>query len=78
MKTRTGNLAAGLKVWSEEGMCIDKFEQSSLCASSSGRLSVGNGMFDASDLTLPWGWILDGPGYVASKILFSYLVLLDG
>jgi hypothetical protein len=33
---------------------------------------------DASDMTLPKGWMLDGPGDVASNMPFLSLVWLEG
>lgn len=71
-KTRTGSLASVLRDPSsrkqDDGSLMEKFRQSSDCCSSAGRVEVGRGMLDASVGTLCQGWMLEGPGMVASKV----------
>lgn len=54
--------------WRQDGdSLIERFRQSSDCCSSDGRLEVGSGMLEASVVILAQGWMLEGPGVVASK-----------
>lgn len=79
-KMSAGRVAAARR-WSPEGVrqgggrWMVRFRQPSGWGSPLGRLDVGREMLVPSDVMLSWGWMLEGVGCVASKVLFLYLGL---